>query len=74
LQLRKEIRIQVYDAAGRLTFAYDVHRCWPSEYVAIAGLEAGSRSRLIQSLTLQNEGWARDPTVGQQRRPRRPGG
>jgi len=72
LHFRKEVRIEVYDAAGRLTLAYDVHRCWPSDYVAIAGLEAGSRSGLIQSLSLQNEGWARDTTVGQQRRARHP--
>jgi phage tail-like protein len=60
---RKEIRIEVYDAAGRLAIAYNVHRCWPSEYVALSSLEVGSNSGLIQSLTLQNEGWERDASV-----------
>jgi phage tail-like protein len=60
---RKEVRIEIYDAGGRLALAYDVHRCWPSDYVAIHGLEAGSECTLIQSLTLQNEGWDRDTSI-----------
>jgi phage tail-like protein len=60
---RKEVRIEVYDARGRLALAYNVHRCWPSEYVALGGLEAGSDRALIQSLTLQNEGWERDTSI-----------
>ena len=63
LAFRKEVRIEVYDAHGRLALAYDVHRCWPSEYVALGPLEAGSSSGLIQSLTLQSEGWERDPSI-----------
>ena len=70
LAFRKEVRIEVYDTHGRLALAYDVHRCWPSEYVALGPLEsnggspwAGSGSGLIQSLTLQNEGWERDPSI-----------
>jgi phage tail-like protein len=60
---RKEVRIEVYDARGRLAVAYDVHRCWPSDYAALDGLEAGSECALIQSLTLQNEGWERDTSI-----------
>jgi phage tail-like protein len=63
LAFRKEVRIEVYDAHGRLALAYNVHRCWPSAYVALGGLEAGSHSSLIQSLTLQNEGWERDTSI-----------
>lgn len=63
-QFRKVVRIEVYDEAGRLALAYDVHRCWPSEYVALKGLEADPQGCLIQSLTLQNEGWERDASVG----------
>lgn len=68
---RKEIRIEVYDATGKLVLAYDVHRCWPSAYVAVSGLEVGSKSGLIQSLTLQNEGWERDTSVRPPSRGRR---
>jgi phage tail-like protein len=60
---RKEVRIELYDAPGRLVLAYNVHRCWPSEYVALGGLDAGSDCALIQSLTLQNEGWERDTSI-----------
>jgi phage tail-like protein len=74
LGFRKEVRIEVYDASGRLALAYDVHRCWPSEYVALSGLEAGSPCCLIQSLTLQNEGWERDTSVGKRSRSRASGG
>ncbi len=63
LAFRKEVRIEVYDAHGHLALAYNVHRCWPSEYVSLGGLEAGSDCALIQSLTLQNEGWERDTSI-----------
>jgi len=63
LVFRKEVRIEVYDGHGRLALAYNVHRCWPSEYVALGGLETGSECALIQSLTLQNEGWERDTSI-----------
>jgi phage tail-like protein len=68
---RKEVRIEVYDTHGRLALAYDVHRCWPSEYVALGPLEAGSGTGLIQSLTLQNEGWERDPSIKPPKKPRK---
>ena len=63
MAFRKEVRVEIHDARGRLALAYDVHRCWPSDYVAIDGLEAGSECALIQSLTLQNEGWDRDTSI-----------
>ena len=66
---RKEVRIEVYDAAGRLVLAYNVHRAWPSEFVAIKELETRPERCLIQSLTLQHEGWERDTSVP--KRPRR---
>ena len=43
--------------------AWNVHRCWPSEYVALGDLNAGDSAVVIESLTLQNEGWERDPNV-----------
>jgi phage tail-like protein len=61
---RKEIRIEVYDPRGKLALAYDVHRCWPSEYVALPALDPGQNVILIQTLTLQNEGWERDTSIG----------
>lgn len=68
--VRKEVRIEVYDAEGQLTHAYNVHRCWPSSYAALTGLEEGDRHCLIESLTLENEGWERDVSV--KKRPHKP--
>jgi len=70
LKLRKEVRIEVYSEAGALMLAYEVHRCWPSEYVALSSLDIDER-RLIQSLTLQHEGWERVVAVGARSRLRR---
>jgi len=70
LKFRKEVRIEVYSDAGVLMLAFNVHRCWPSEYVALGSLDVDQR-RLIQSLTLQNEGWERDVTVAPRARLRR---
>jgi phage tail-like protein len=63
LAFRKEVRIEVCDADGHVALAYNIHRCWPSEYVALSDLETGSDCALIQSLTLQNEGWERDTSI-----------
>ncbi len=60
---RKEVRIEVLDEQDRVTLAFNFHRCWPSEYAAVTGLDAGSDACLIQSLTLQTEGWERDTSV-----------
>jgi len=72
LSFRKEVRLELYDSDGHLTVAYDIHRCWPSEYVALGGLDAGPDCSPFQSLTLENEGWKRDATVGRRPRRRRP--
>src|SRR6476660_7545041 len=40
--LRKEIRIDVLNEAGQPVLRYLVHRCWVSEYQAMADLDAGA--------------------------------
>jgi phage tail-like protein len=71
LRLRKEVRNEVYSDAGVLMLAYNIHRCWPSEYVALNSLDIAEQGRLIQSLTLQNEGWERDAAASVRPRSRR---
>jgi phage tail-like protein len=71
LSFRKEVRLEVYDARGKLFEVYKIYRCWPSEYVAVGGLETGSETGPFQSLTLENEGWERDTTVPRRIRRRR---
>jgi phage tail-like protein len=60
---RKDIRIVVLNEAGQPAIAYNVYRCWPSEFQAIADLDASANAVLIRSLVLQNEGWERDLSV-----------
>ncbi len=60
---RKDIIIEVYNAAGQLAIAYKVFRCWVSEFTAFPELDASGNAVAIQSLTLQNEGWERDYDV-----------
>jgi phage tail-like protein len=60
---RKDLIIEVYNEAGQLVLAYKVYRCWVSRYQALAELDANTGGVLIQSLTLENEGWERDYDV-----------
>jgi phage tail-like protein len=60
---RRDITIEFYNEAGQLTIAYNVFRCWPSEYQALPELDASTNAVAIQTLILQNEGWLRDTGV-----------
>lgn len=61
--LRRDFSLEAYDEAGQRVAAYDLFRCWPSEYVALPDLDAGANSVAIQTLVLQTEGWARRADV-----------
>jgi phage tail-like protein len=60
---RKDVILEVYNEAGQLAIAYNVFRCWVSEYQALPDLDANSDEVAIQTLQLENEGWERDPDV-----------
>jgi phage tail-like protein len=60
---RKDIIIEVLNEQGTVALAYKVYRCWVSEYQATAELDANAHAVLIESMTLQNEGWERDTAV-----------
>jgi len=62
-EFRKDIVIELYNEAGQLVHAYNVYRCWPSSFQALPNLDANGVSVAVESITLQNEGWARDPAV-----------
>jgi phage tail-like protein len=57
---RKDIIIEVYNEAGQRVLAYNVYRCWVSEFQAQADLDANANAVLIQHIKLENEGWKRD--------------
>jgi len=60
---RKDIIIELYNEAGQLVIAYNIFRCWVSEYKAMMELDASANAVLIQTLKLENEGWERDLDV-----------
>lgn len=70
LDFRKDISIEVYNEAGQKVLAYFVYKSWVSEFQAISELNAnGEASFIIQSITVENEGWQRDTTVTPQKEP-----
>jgi phage tail-like protein len=60
---RKDIAIEVYNEAGQKVLAFNVFRCWVSEYQALPDLDANANAVAIQHLKLENEGWERDYDV-----------
>jgi phage tail-like protein len=66
---RKDITIEVYNEAGQLVLAYNVFRCWVSEYQAVPDLDANANAVAIQHIKLENEGWERDYSVAEPAEP-----
>jgi len=60
---RRNIRIELLNEQGLVSKAYNVFRCWVSEYTALPELDANSAAVAIESMVLQNEGWVRDEAV-----------
>lgn len=61
--LRKDIIIELYNEAGQNVMAYNLYRCWVTEYKALSELDGLANAVTIQSMTLANEGWERDPSA-----------
>jgi phage tail-like protein len=66
---RRDIVIELINEAGQIVIAYNVHRCWPSEYVALPDLDANATEVAFEQLILQNEGWERDLSVAEPKEP-----
>jgi phage tail-like protein len=60
---RKDIVIELYNEAGQLAIAYNVYRCWVSDYQSLPDLDANANAVAIAHLKVENEGWERDPSV-----------
>ena len=60
---RKDVILEVYNEAGQKVIAYNIYRCWPSEFAALPEMDANGNAVAIQSLKLENEGWERDTSV-----------
>jgi phage tail-like protein len=66
---RKDIRIELYNEAGQVVFAFNVFRCWVSEYQALPALDANDTAVALEHIKLENEGWERDTNVPEPREP-----
>ncbi len=64
--LRREIRIVLCNEAGAPVIAYTVHRCWVSEYLALADMDAAGTAVALEHIKLENEGWERDESLTEQ--------
>lgn len=57
---RKDLIIEQYDESGQMIHTYAAYRCWASESVVMPNLDGPANALVIQSITLQNEGWTFD--------------
>jgi phage tail-like protein len=66
---RKDIILELYNEAGQKVLAYNIYRCWVSEYQSMPDLDANANAVAIQHIKLENEGWERDLSVTEQVEP-----
>ena len=66
---RKDVIIELYNEAGQKVIAYNVFRCWVSEYQALPDLDANANAIAIEHIKLENEGWERDTSVTEPEEP-----
>jgi phage tail-like protein len=60
---RKDITIELYNEAGQLAKAWNIYRCWVSEFQTMPDLDANANAVAIEQIKLENEGWERDLAV-----------
>jgi phage tail-like protein len=60
---RKDVRIELLNESGQVAQAYQLYRCWVSEFQALPDLDANANAVAIQHLKLECEGWERDPAT-----------
>jgi len=62
---KDSITIEVCNLQGVTVLAYNVHRCWVSEFQALPELDAAGNAVMIQTIKLEHEGWERDASVAE---------
>lgn len=61
-EFRKDIVINVLNLQGKVAISYKLSRAWVSDYQALPDFDSTTMNAVgIQSITLQHEGWQRDP-------------
>ncbi len=54
---RRNVIIDVYNEAGKISLSYKLHKCWVSEIQAVADLDANANVVALESIKLENEAW-----------------
>ncbi|PVY76254.1 phage tail-like protein [Tamilnaduibacter salinus] len=60
---RRDLTIQLLNLQGQVVMAYQVYRCWVSEYQALPELDANGNTVAIERIVVEHEGWERDREV-----------
>jgi phage tail-like protein len=60
---KRDIRLEFMNEQGQVAKAYNIFRCWVSEYTALPELDANANATAIETVVFQNEGWERDEEV-----------
>jgi phage tail-like protein len=60
---RRDITIELYNLQGTKVRAWNVFRCWVSEYTALPELDANANGVAFETLVLRHEGFERDEAV-----------
>jgi len=60
---KKNMTIELYNLQGTKVRAWNVYRCWVSEFTAVPELDANGNAIAFESIIVQNEGFERDIAV-----------
>lgn len=66
---RRDLTIEVHNEAGQVVLAYNLYRCWVSEYQALPELDASANAVAIETLKIEYEGFDRDEAVAEPKEP-----
>jgi phage tail-like protein len=59
LKFRKRLTIEMLNLQGTTVRAYELARCWVSEYTALPELDANGNAIAFETIVVQNEGFTR---------------
>ncbi len=61
--MRKDVLLRLLNEQGAVVMAYQLYRCWVSEFAALPELDANRAVTAIERIVIQTEGWQRDEAV-----------
>ncbi len=68
-QFRKNITVEMYNESGIKVMAYNLYRCWVSDYQALPDLDAGGNAVAITTIKLEFEWFERDMATSESEGP-----